>query len=48
MKQELLKKMKTFQLKSIGYIKRHDSLLKTILESRVEGKRTSGKEFTFG
>jgi hypothetical protein len=34
-KQELLKEVKTRQLKYLGHIKRHDSLLKNILEGRV-------------
>jgi hypothetical protein len=44
MKQELLKEVKIRQLKYFGHIKkRHDSMLKTILEGRVEGKRARGK-----
>jgi hypothetical protein len=42
MKQDLLKEVKTRQLKYFGHLKRHDSLLKNILEGRVEGKRARG------
>jgi hypothetical protein len=42
MKQDLLKEVKTRQLKYFEHIKRHDSLLKNILEGRVEGKRARG------
>ena len=40
MKQDLLNEVKTRQLKYFGHIKRHDSLLKNILEGRVEGKHS--------
>jgi hypothetical protein len=43
MKQDLLNEVKTRQLKYFGNIKRHDSLLKNILEGRVEGKRARGR-----
>jgi dihydroneopterin aldolase len=39
MRQDLLKEAKTRQLKYFGHIKRQDSLLKNILDGRVEGKR---------
>lgn len=42
MKQDLLKEVKTRQLKYFRNIKRHDSPLKNILEGRVEGKRARG------
>jgi hypothetical protein len=45
MKQELLKEVKIRQLKYFEHIKRHDSLLKNILEGRVEGKRARGRQF---
>ena len=44
MKQDLLKEVKTRQLKYFGHIKRHDSLLKNLLEGRVEGKRARGRQ----
>jgi hypothetical protein len=44
MKQDLLKEVKTRQLKYFGHIKRHDSLLKKILGGRVEGKRARGRQ----
>jgi hypothetical protein len=44
MKQELLKEVKTRQLKYFGQKKGHDSLLKTILKGRVEVKRARGRQ----
>jgi hypothetical protein len=44
MKQDLLKEVKTRQLKYFGQIKRHYSLLKNLLEVRVEGKRARGRQ----
>jgi hypothetical protein len=44
MKPDLLKKVKTGQLKYFGLIKRHDSLLKNILEGGVEGKLARGRQ----
>jgi hypothetical protein len=43
MRQELLKEVKTRQLKYFKYITRHDSLLKTKLEGRVVGQRARGR-----
>lgn len=39
MKKELLKEIKIRQMQYSGHIKRHDTILKTILEEKVEGKR---------
>jgi hypothetical protein len=44
MKQDSLKGVTISQLKYFGHIKRHDSLLKNILEGRVEGKRAKGRQ----
>src|SRR5579871_1765085 len=44
MKRVLLKELKGRQLKYFGYIKRHDSLLKTLLEGKVEGRRDRGSQ----
>jgi hypothetical protein len=44
MKQNFLKEVKTRQLKYFGHIKRHDYLLKNILEGRVGGKRARGRQ----
>ena len=42
-KQDLLNEVKIRQLIYFEHIKRHDSLLKNILEGRVEGKRARGR-----
>ena len=46
MKQDLLEEVKIQgdQPKYFGYIKRHGSLLKNILEGRVEGKHARGRQ----
>jgi hypothetical protein len=36
--------VKIHQLKYFRHLKRHDSLLKNILEGRVEGKRARGRQ----
>ena len=41
-KKELLKELLVIQIKYFGNIKRHDTLLKTILEGKAEGKRARG------
>jgi hypothetical protein len=42
-KRELLKDITTKQLKYFGHIKRHNSILKEILEGKVEGTRGRGR-----
>ena len=37
MKQELLMEIKISKLKYFGHIKRHDTIIRTILEGKVEG-----------
>ena len=44
MKKELLIKIKLRQIKYFGHIKRHETLLKTLLEGKVKGKRASGRQ----
>lgn len=39
MKREILKNISTKQLKYLGHIKRHNAIIKTIIEERDEGKR---------
>lgn len=41
-KRELLTEIKIRQMKYFGHIKRHNSLLKTVLEGKVEGSRARG------
>ena len=43
-KRELLKEIKFRQSRYFGHIKRHNTLLKTILEGKVEGKRARGRQ----
>ena len=44
MKKELLREIKIRQIKYFGHIKRHDTLLKTLLEGKIEGKRARGRQ----
>jgi hypothetical protein len=39
MKRELLQDLKIRQIKYFGHIKRHDTLIKTLLEGKVKGRR---------
>ena len=43
-KRELMKEIKKRQVKYFGHVKRHDTLIKTILEDNVEGKRARGRQ----
>ena len=47
-KKELLREIKIRQIKYFGHIKRHDTLLKTLLEGKVKGKRARGSRDTSG
>jgi len=44
MKREILKTIKSRQIKYFGHIKRHNTLLKTILEYKVGGLRARGRQ----
>jgi hypothetical protein len=44
LKPDLLQEVKSRQMKYFRHLKRHDSLPKTILEGRVEGKRARGRQ----
>ena len=43
MKRELLQDLKIRQIKYFGHIKRHDTLIKTLLEGKVEGRRAKSR-----
>ena len=39
-----MKEIKKRQVKYFGHVKRHNTLIKTILEGKVEGKRARGRQ----
>ena len=43
-KRTLLAEIKSRQIKYFGHIKRHDTLLKFLLEGKVEGQRARGRQ----
>ena len=44
MKKELPREIKVRQIKYFGHIKRHDTLLKILLEGKVKGRRARGRQ----
>ena len=44
MKRAILGEIKSRQIKYFGHIKRHDTLLKFLLEGKVEGQRARGRQ----
>ena len=43
MKKQLLREIKFRQVKYFGHIKRHDTMIKHLLEGKVEGRRARGR-----
>ena len=43
MKKQLLREIKFRQVKYFGHIKRHDTMIKSLLEGKVEGRRARGR-----
>ena len=44
MKRQLLNNIKKRQVKYFGHVKRHDTIIKNILEGKVEGRRARGRQ----